>query len=183
MSPRQVAEALDKNYHTTRCLLRKLEVAGEIQRANSQYVAIPVEISRHQRHQCHQRNQSVPSALQRDDQIARGEGPCLSASDGTDYVGKRVSASVNLTLSIPPFGGCSLQFPSASEDVLSQRERMQDAQVDRNVGVINRCLQQHKLVSMLSSLPQTVITLITLITQMRVFQHTGPRHMSLILHR
>jgi len=41
MSPRQVAEALDKNYHTTRCLLRKLEVAGEIQHADSQYVAIP----------------------------------------------------------------------------------------------------------------------------------------------
>ncbi len=36
MSPRQVAEALDKNYHTTRCLLRKMEVAGEIQHADSQ---------------------------------------------------------------------------------------------------------------------------------------------------
>ncbi len=98
----------------------------------------------------HQRNQSVPSALQHDDQLARGEGPCLSASDDTDdadYVGKSVSASVNLTLSIaPPFGGCSLQFPSASEDVLSQRECMQDAQVDRNVGVINRH-QRNQLMS------------------------------------
>ena len=139
MSPRQVAEALDKNYHTTRCLLRKLEAAGEIQHADGQYVAIPVGNSRHQRNQCNQRNQSVPSALQRDDQIARGEETCLSASDDTDFVGKSVSANVNLTLNIPPpFGSCSLQFPSISEDLLSQRECMQDAQVDRNVGVINR---------------------------------------------
>ena len=44
MTPRQVAEALDKNYHTTRCLLRKMEVAGEIQHTDSQYVAIPREM-------------------------------------------------------------------------------------------------------------------------------------------
>jgi len=89
MTPRQVAEALDKNYHTTRCLLRKMEAVGEIQHADSQYVAIPVENSRNQSdysHQCNQRNhcnQSVPSTLQRDDQGARGEESCLPA---TDYV-------------------------------------------------------------------------------------------------
>src|SRR5260370_38602321 len=133
MSPRQVAEALDKNYHTTRCLLRKLEVAGKIQHANSQYVAIPVDNSRNQR------NQSVPSALQRDDQLARGEKPCLPASDDTDYAGESVSANVSQTLSIsPPFGGCSLQFPSASEDLLSQREYIQDAEEHRDIAVINR---------------------------------------------
>jgi len=142
MSPRQVAEALDKNYHTTRCLLRKLEAAGEIQHNDSQYVAIPVENSRHQRHQC---NQSVPSALQRDDQIARGEEPCLPASDYSDYVGytddagESVSTNGSQKHSVPPpFGGCSLRFPSASEDVLSQREYMQDAQVRRDAAVINR---------------------------------------------
>src|SRR5260221_2820859 len=133
MNPRQVAEALEKNYHTTRCLLRKLEAAGEIQHVNSQYVAIPGDNSRNQR------NQSVPSALQRDDQIARGEESCPSASDDTDYAGESVSANGSQTFSIPPsFGGCSLQFPSASEDVLSPREDIQDAQDDRNVGVINR---------------------------------------------
>jgi hypothetical protein len=133
LTPRQVAEALDKNYHTTRCLLRKLEAAGEIQHANSQYVAIPADNSRSQsdyNHQCNQRNrrnQSVPSALQRDDQIARGEEPCLPATDYvdyTDYAG--VSTNVSQTLSIPPpFGGCSLQFPSASEEVLSPKGDMQ----------------------------------------------------------
>ena len=61
MTPRQVAEALDKNYHTTRCLLRKMEVAGEIQHTDSQYVAIPRDNAGNQSdysHQCNQRNQS-----------------------------------------------------------------------------------------------------------------------------
>ncbi len=153
MSPRQVAEALDKNYHTTRCLLRKLEAAGEIQHADSQYVAIPVEHSRNQRNQCNQRNQSVPSALQRDDQVARSEEPCRPAIDYVDYIdyaGESVSANVSQTYSIPPpFGGCSLQFSSASEDVLSPREDMQDAQEHRDVGVINRnqCNQRNQSIS------------------------------------
>ena len=145
MTPRQVAEALDKNYHTTRCLLRKLEVAGEIQHTDSRYVAIPAENSGNQSdytddcNQRNHRNQTVPSTLQRDDQVARGEASCLPATDYgdyTDYAHERVSANVFQTHSIPPpFGGCSLQFPSASEDVLSQRENIQD---DRNGSVINR---------------------------------------------
>ena len=142
MTPRQVAEALDKNYHTTRCLLRKMEAAGEIQHADSQYVVVPWENSGNQSdysHQCNQRNQSVPSALQRDDQVAHGEESCLPATDYgdyTDYAHKRVSANVFQTHGIPPlFGGCSLRFPPASEDVLSQRENIQD---DRNGSVINR---------------------------------------------
>ena len=144
MTPRQVAEALGKNYHTTRCLLRKLEVAGEIQHADSRYVAIPAENSRNQsdyNDDCNQRNhnQTLSSTLQRDDQVARGEASCLPATDYgdyTDYAHERISANVFQTHSIPPpFGGCSLPFPSASEDVLSQRENIQD---DRNGSVINR---------------------------------------------
>ena len=142
MTPRQVAEALDKNYHTTRCLLRKLEVAGEIQHADSRYVAIPAENSRNQSDytdDCNHRNQTVSSKLQRDDQVARGEASCLPATDYgdyTDYAHERVSANVFQTHGIPPpFGGCSLRFPSASEDVLSQRENIKD---DRNGSVINR---------------------------------------------
>ena len=133
MTPRQVAEALDKNYHTTRCLLRKMEAAGLIQHTNSQYIAIPVDNS------CNQRNQLMLSALQRDDQVARGEEPCLPATDYIDYVGENVSANVSQTHNIhPPFRDCSLQLSSASEDVLSPREEMQDAQEHRDVGVINR---------------------------------------------
>jgi len=43
MSPRDVAEALDKNYHTTRSLLRKMEEAGEIRRLGRCYAALPLE--------------------------------------------------------------------------------------------------------------------------------------------
>jgi hypothetical protein len=67
MTPRQVAEALDKNYHTTRCLLRKMEAVGEIQHTDSQYLAIPRDNSGNQSdytdacNQCNHRNQSVPT--------------------------------------------------------------------------------------------------------------------------
>ena len=67
--------------------------------------------------------------------------PCLPATDYadyTDYAHESVSANVSQTHSIPPpFGGCSLQFPSASEDVLSQKEDMQDAQDDWDGSVIS----------------------------------------------
>ena len=39
MSPREVAEALEKNYHTTRSLLRKMEEAGEVARLQGRYLA------------------------------------------------------------------------------------------------------------------------------------------------
>ena len=154
MTPRQVAEALDKNYHTTRCLLRKMEALGEIRHTDSQYVAIPRDNSGNQsdyshqckqRNQCNQRNQSVPSALQRDDQVARGEESCLPASDYvdyTDYATESISENTFQTHSIPPpFGGCSSRFPSASEDVLSQKEDVQDTQDlwdDAVISAINR---------------------------------------------
>jgi hypothetical protein len=148
MTPRQVSEALDKNYHTTRCLLCKMEAVGEIQHTDSQYVAIPMDNSGNQidyRNQCNQSNQSVPSALQRDDQVARSDKPSLPATDYgdyTDYAHESASVNVSQTHSIPPpFGGCSLQFPSASGDVLSQKEDVQDTQDlwdDVVISVINR---------------------------------------------
>ena len=114
MGPRKVAEALDKNYHTTRCLLCKMEAAGSIQHVKSHYVALPGENSRNQRNQCHhrnQRNQSVPSVLQLDGQITRGGEPCLPAidySDGSDYAHVNVSANGSQTHGIPPpLAGCA----------------------------------------------------------------------------
>jgi hypothetical protein len=46
----QVAEALDKNYHTTRSLLRKMEEAGDIRQTNHQYVALTEATSCQQQH-------------------------------------------------------------------------------------------------------------------------------------
>ncbi len=42
MSPREMAEALEKNYHTTRSLLRKMEDTGEVRRSGGRYVALPM---------------------------------------------------------------------------------------------------------------------------------------------
>ncbi|MGZ3630602.1 MAG: hypothetical protein ACXVDN_23465, partial [Ktedonobacteraceae bacterium] len=71
-----------------------------------------------------------------------------------------------------------IDYPEA-EDLLTAR------------GDLHRNLQQLKRAIMLSRLPQTLITvitlmllitMITLITKMKVFQHTGLRHMNLMLH-
>lgn len=90
------------------------------------------------------------STLQCDDQVAHGEEPCLPATDYvdyTDYAHESVSANASQTHSIPPpFGGCSLHFPSASEDVFSPSENLQVAQEHREVSVINRnqCNQRNQ---------------------------------------
>jgi hypothetical protein len=151
MSPRQVAEALDKNYHTTRCLLRKLEATGEIQHTDSQYVAIPVVNSGNQSdhsNQCnqrHQRHQSVPSALQHDDQVAYGEEPSLPAidySDDADYANESVSAyRTQAYESDASLAGSSLQHLSEAEDLLTERgdlQGTQDHRIDYAISVINR---------------------------------------------
>src|SRR6266536_1370621 len=49
MSAREMAEALQKNYHTTRSLLRKMEEAGEVRRSNRQYIAVPTDSDHRQR--------------------------------------------------------------------------------------------------------------------------------------
>ena len=46
MSPREVAEALEKNYHTTRSLLRKMEETGEVMQRYGKYLALAGNDSR-----------------------------------------------------------------------------------------------------------------------------------------
>jgi hypothetical protein len=143
ISPRQVEEVLDKNYHTTRSLLRKMEAAGEIRHVNSHYVAIPRNISRNHCNQRNQRNhcnQSIASALQPAGQIARCEEPCPPTIDYSDYASTSVLSHVSQTYSIPPpLAGVSLQPPpSAPEELLSQSGVMQDTRDQQDVDVINR---------------------------------------------
>jgi len=128
MSPRQVAEALGKNYHTTRCLLRKMEAADEIRHVKNHYVAIPTDSPRNQRNQCNQRNQSVPSALQPAGQMARGEEPCPPANDYvdyTDYADVSIPSNISHPYKAPPQADASLQPSSAPEAHFSQSEGVQ----------------------------------------------------------
>jgi len=43
MKTREIAEALQKNYHTTRSLLRKMEESGDVRRVDGQYRAVSVK--------------------------------------------------------------------------------------------------------------------------------------------
>jgi AAA domain len=43
MSPREIAEALEKNYHTTRSMLRKMEETGEVVRLHGRYLVLSGE--------------------------------------------------------------------------------------------------------------------------------------------
>jgi hypothetical protein len=43
MSPRAIAEALEKNYHTTRSILRKMEENGEVRRLYERYIALSAD--------------------------------------------------------------------------------------------------------------------------------------------
>ncbi len=88
MTPRQIAEALDKNYHTTRSLLRKMEDAGEIRHTNNQYFVLSKDIVCNQRNQCNHRNQSVSSErpLHSEGQLEHKQVQALSAFDYADDV-------------------------------------------------------------------------------------------------
>jgi hypothetical protein len=43
MNPREIADALEKNYHTTRSTLRKMEQTGEITRLHGRYFVLSIE--------------------------------------------------------------------------------------------------------------------------------------------
>jgi len=43
MNPREIADALEKNYHTTRSILRKMEQTGEVTRLHGRYFVLSVE--------------------------------------------------------------------------------------------------------------------------------------------
>jgi hypothetical protein len=51
MRPREIARALEKNYHTTRALLCKMVESGEVSRVGGRYVALSLEIDHPPRRQ------------------------------------------------------------------------------------------------------------------------------------
>ncbi len=100
MSAPEVARALDKNYNTTRTLLRKMEDAGVVRRVDHRYFAIPQDQDTNH-HLCHQHHQSMlspVSSLNGCDQVGSvcsartdysddahdAEQTCTGETDGTD---------------------------------------------------------------------------------------------------
>jgi len=78
MNPREIAEALEKNYHTTRSLLRKMEESGEVKRSDGQYIAISAD-SRHSQWQSSER-------IDQQEQLEQLQPRSSDAIDYVDYV-------------------------------------------------------------------------------------------------
>jgi hypothetical protein len=78
MSAPEVAATLDKNYHTTRTLLRKMEDAGVVRRVGHRYFAIPQNTNAQTCHHCNQRNQR--------NQCHQPTYPSLVSTGGSDQV-------------------------------------------------------------------------------------------------
>ncbi len=144
MSPRQVAEALDKNYHTTRSLLRKMEDAGEVRHTNNLYFAISGDSVRNQG------NQSMSSGRQPPASNQVGDNPpsLIDYTDYTDYAHDRDSTETFDTHEpAPPPIDASLQHASIPADSLNETEEMQQYKDNRDVAVINviNCNQRNQL--------------------------------------
>jgi hypothetical protein len=78
MSAREIAATLQKNYHTTRSLLRKMEDAGEVRHTHGRYLAVSVE-SRH--------NSQWPPlhGIDHKEQQEKQQPVDSAASDDSDY--------------------------------------------------------------------------------------------------
>jgi DNA-binding CsgD family transcriptional regulator len=76
MSAREIAEALQKNYHTTRSLLRKMEEVGEVRRSNGLYLVVSSDTD----HSQWQPSESMDQQIQEEQ---RGS-ICRVAVDGMD---------------------------------------------------------------------------------------------------
>jgi len=83
MSPREVAEALEKNYHTTRSLLRKMEDDGEVRRSAGRYVAPSMDTRQDQ-----SRSPGVscqhPDLVDQEDHMKQQQRPWSGRVDGSD---------------------------------------------------------------------------------------------------
>jgi DNA-binding CsgD family transcriptional regulator len=87
MSPREIAESLQKNYHTTRSLLRKMEDTGEVRRSAGRYVALPM-VSGQGRSRSPGISRQQADPTNHEDRIKQQQRPGsggVDGSDGSDY--------------------------------------------------------------------------------------------------
>jgi len=83
MSARQIAEALEKNYHTTRSLLRKMEDTGEVRRSAGRYVALPM-VTGQDRSRSPGISHRQPDLVDQEDRIKQQQRPGSGGVDGSD---------------------------------------------------------------------------------------------------
>ena len=135
MSPRQVAEALDKNYHTTRSLLRKMEDAGEVRHTNNLYFAVPKDIARNQ---CNHSVTSTLRAIGQFEHVEEHNPSSIDYNDDTDYgdaIAHDVSASGPSDMQKPaslPHAPAACALPQA------EGASQQSSRATTVISVINR---------------------------------------------
>jgi len=149
MSPREIAEALEKNYHTTRSLLRKMEETGEVRRSDGQYIATATDTFH-----CQWR----PSErIDPKEQLEQQQPTCSDAIDYTDYVDYVDYADDTPNDSFTEV--CDLSEAAAAHEAqesIRVREEVAEIQHERNQReptVINRnqrnqcnhCNQRHQI--------------------------------------
>jgi len=136
MSPRETAEALEKNYHTTRSLLRKMEEAGEVRRSDGQYIAASADTGH--------RQWRPSDGVDQKEQLQQQQPTCSDAIDYvdyTDYADDTPHASFT--------EGCNLSEAAAMQETLesiSVREDVAERQQEgnqRETVVINRHQRNH----------------------------------------
>jgi len=136
MSPREIAEALEKNYHTTRSLLRKMEEAGEVRRSDGQYIAASADTGH--------RQWRPSDGVDQKEQLQQQQPTCSDAIDYvdyTDYADDTPHASFT--------EGCNLSEAAAMQETLesiSVREDVAERQQEgnqRETVVINRHQRNH----------------------------------------
>lgn len=84
MSPREVAEALEKNYHTTRSLMRKMEETGEVTRLHGRYLVLSGERNHQGQRQPSQGNDDREGHLESHQTMGFASAG-VDGSDETDY--------------------------------------------------------------------------------------------------
>jgi hypothetical protein len=119
LCPREIAEALDKNYHTTRSLLRKMEEAGDITHCKKQYVALPNE-------QALRPSRHVPSSPSSD---------ATDYVDDTDYTDGGHNSS--LSRSSSPVQQTVQPIVNTSSSQVSQRVHESQQQEPSDASIIN----------------------------------------------
>src|SRR5438128_4706154 len=77
---REIAEALEKNYHTTRSILRKMEETGEVTRLHGRYLALSGERNHQRQRQPSQGNDDCKEHLESHQTM----GLASAGMDGSD---------------------------------------------------------------------------------------------------
>ncbi len=146
MSAREIAEALEKNYHTTRSLLRKMEEAGEVRRVDGKYIAISADTGHPQGHpaygtdQQEQREQQQPTCSAAIDDV--------DYSDYADYADDTPHDSFTGICNLSE--GTGVHETQESNSVREDVDERQQEQDQREPTVINRhqrnhCNQRHQI--------------------------------------